>query len=374
MMVQGQPVSSKVRVGVVGAGWWATTAHLPALHSDDRVELVGVADVDEERARQTAERFSIGLATTSHQELLSAGIDAIVVATPHDAHFEAARDALLAGTDVLIEKPMVIDVEEGRELVALRTTHGRRLDVGYPFLYTRHVRELRQAIANGALGEIVLATGLFATPMLAFYGGNVEESKDTRPETLWATNGSTWATSSRGGGQLLSQLTHSASLLLYLTGLRPTSLFGAMHNGDFDVDVCDVIAFTIAGAAGTVTSTGTVGDVHARMEEYRIFGASGQAELSTSAGLLSINHYASGRRTEEPPLAESEIYPIYGPARRLVDGVLDPSLSDTADLGLLTVEVLAAARLSAETASAVRIPPAAGELRDQSGVPSPRAS
>lgn len=357
MMVQNDSVSGRdrARVGIVGSGWWATTAHLPALARDPRAELVGVADLDRSRAAEAAERFGAGLACDSLEELLDAGLDGVIVATPHDQHYEPTRLALEYGADVLLEKPMTIEADEARELVALSRERGRRLDVGYPFLYTRHVEALEQAIDHGELGEVVTATGLFARGMMPFYAGDVSSSKETAPDTMWATDRATWANAARGGGQMLSQLTHAASLLLHLSRLRPETLFAATDNYTADVDVWDVIAFKArGGAVGSLASTGTLGAGAAQVEEYRIFGTEGHALLSTSEGTLVISRYGDAPR-EERPLEPDEIYPMYAPAQRLVTGILDRALPDTAELGLLTVELLAGARTSAANGSTVRL-------------------
>src|SRR5687768_2685597 len=98
----------KARIGVIGTGWWATFAHLPSLAASPDVELVGVADRDRSKAEQAAARFGAGAAFGDHHELLALKPDGVVIATPHHTHFDLVRDALLAGSDVMVEKPMVI--------------------------------------------------------------------------------------------------------------------------------------------------------------------------------------------------------------------------------------------------------------------------
>jgi predicted dehydrogenase len=344
---------TRARVGVIGTGWWATTAHLPALVGHPDAELVGVADLDGDRARRTADHFDIPFGGADHGELLELGLDGVVIATPHDTHYELTRDALLADVDVLVEKPMVIEPEHGRELVALARERGRRLHVGYPFPYTRHALALEGAIAAGELGEIVLATSLFASAVLPLYRGDVAGSAQTSAETLWATGEATYSEPTRGGGQLLTQVTHSASLLFFLTRMQPRTVFAVTDLLDTAVDVVDAITFqTEAGAAGSVASTGTV---DANVEEYRIFGTEGHAALSTSEGTLTLKSYAGGSRTELP-LEPTEIYPAHAPAQRLVDAILGRApVAVPGELGLLTVEFLAAARESATTGEPTRL-------------------
>jgi predicted dehydrogenase len=349
-------VSERARIGVIGAGWWATSYHLPALVAHPRAEVVAVVDLDVRKAEEAARRNGVPLAFTDHRRLLETGIDGVVVATPHDTHFALARDALEAGADVLVEKPMVIDPEHGRELVRLARSRGRRLHVGYPFPYTRHAQLLHDLVRDGRLGTVLTATGLFATSVLPLYRGTVDATMHVSEGTLWPTGRETYSSPERGGGQLLTQVTHCASLLLFLSALRPESVFCASDDYDTTVDVWDGLVFTSAGGAvGTVTSTGTVADQERRIEEYRLFGSQGHASLDTRAGTLRIDLYDEPA-LEPAPLETHEVYPAHAPATRLVDAIVDDApVVATGELGLLTVELLAAARASSQTDAPVRL-------------------
>jgi len=347
----------RARIGVIGTGWWSTFAHLPSLSAYPDAELIGVADVDRSKARQAAERFNAGQAFGDHLELLALKPDGVVIATPHHTHFELARDALLAGADVMIEKPMVVDPAHGRDLVALAREQGRTIHMGYPYPFTRHCRLLHDLIQAGDLGEILFTTGLFATSVLEFYRGLTAYAGEPEAGAMWAPGTDTYSDPARGGGQMLTQVTHEASLMFHLTGLRPTRVHAFTDTFGTKVDVWDAIAFTTAsGASGTVASTGTVPRTQSVVEEYRIFGSEGHALLSTSTGTLSI-HFNDGTTREEAPLRAEERYPLHQTSRQLVDTILGRSPAHvTGELGLLTVEFLAAALESARTGQVVTLP------------------
>jgi predicted dehydrogenase len=350
-------VSPPARIGVIGAGWWATSYHLPALVRHPRAEVIAVVDTDGRKAEEAARRNGVPQWFTDHRRLLETGVDGVVVATPHDTHFALAGDALDAGADVLVEKPMVVEPEHGRELVRLAHQRGRRLHVGYPFPYTRHAQLLGELVGEGRLGTVLTATGLFATSVLPLYRGSVDSTMDATDETLWPTGRETYSSPSRGGGQLLTQVTHCASLLLFLSGLSPRSVFCYSDRYDTSVDVWDGIVFkTAGGAVGTIASTGTVAHQEQRVEEYRLFGSEGQALLDTQAGTLRVDVYDEPRAVEPPPLEAHEIYPAHAPATRLVDAIVDDApVVATGELGLVTVELLAAARASSEAAAPVTL-------------------
>jgi predicted dehydrogenase len=96
----------RARVGVVGAGWWSTRVHLPSLFEYDRAELVGVADVDLQRATRAADAFGCRAFATL-TELIECGVDAVIVATTHGSHYSLTKEAIVAGADVLVEKPAI---------------------------------------------------------------------------------------------------------------------------------------------------------------------------------------------------------------------------------------------------------------------------
>ena len=83
-------------------------------------------------------------------------IEAVVVATPAETHGLLVREALLAGKDVFVEKPLALTLDEGRELVALARDQGRILMVGHLLHYHGAVERLKELVHAGELGRVVL--------------------------------------------------------------------------------------------------------------------------------------------------------------------------------------------------------------------------
>ncbi len=81
-------------------------------------------------------------------------IHAVALATPAVSHYEMAKAALEAGKDVLVEKPLAIDVKQGSELVKIAEANHRILMVGHILRYHPAILKLQQLIQNGALGKI----------------------------------------------------------------------------------------------------------------------------------------------------------------------------------------------------------------------------
>ncbi len=123
------PSGLPTRIGVVGVG------HLGSLHAKMYSEiasaaLVGVYDIDESKRNAVASQYPGVKPYATLKELLE-HVDAASVATVTSRHFEVAREALNAGIDVLIEKPITQSVLEADELIALAKAKGRIIQVGH---------------------------------------------------------------------------------------------------------------------------------------------------------------------------------------------------------------------------------------------------
>ena len=101
---------SKVRVGCVGTGIICDLVHLPALKSDDRVDLVALCGRNHGRTQQVADKHGIASTYSDYRDMIAkAGLDAIVIASPDDLHYEMAMAALDAGLHLLCEKPLALN-------------------------------------------------------------------------------------------------------------------------------------------------------------------------------------------------------------------------------------------------------------------------
>lgn len=309
------------RVGVVGCGWWATRAHLPALEADPDAEIAGVADPDPARRQAAAERFGVEHAYASADELLDAQrLDGVIVATPHRDHFAAARRALEHGAHVLVEKPMTIRPHDAWELVRLARARGLELVVGYPWHWNAHMLELRERIGAGAIGSVEHVSCLFASTARDLYRGRVEALRDVLGYPLAAPAASTYSDPVlTGGGQGQTQLTHSAALLLWLTGLQARVVMAMTADFELSLDLVDSVALRFdGGALASLSSTGSLSPGYEDILEYRIFGSEGHLLIDPGLGIATV-----ARRNEQPvtlpPLPPERRYREAAPARNLVE-------------------------------------------------------
>ncbi len=154
----GTPSAARpVRVVTIGMGGQGTTDTKAALKTPG-VELVGVADVYDGRLARAREVFCGSVATTrDYKELLArADVDAVIVATPDHWHAEIAIEAMNAGKDVYVEKPMIHSVDQGRPLVEAQKKTGRILQVGSQRVSSIVYLKAQELLASGAIGELNL--------------------------------------------------------------------------------------------------------------------------------------------------------------------------------------------------------------------------
>jgi predicted dehydrogenase len=328
---------------------------LPAIAASPDADLVAVADPDAEARAFVSRQYDVEL-FESHEELLEATRpDGVVVATPHSRHYEPARAALEAGAHVLVEKPLVLSPGEARHLQRLARERQRELVVGYTWHFNRQSEELRELIASGAIGRIELASCQFASMVREYYRGDTEAYQ---PELKLARAPQSRTYSDprlSGGGQGQAQVTHSAALLLWLTGLRPRRLSAFCEGFELEVDLVDAVAIQFdGGAVGTVCSTGDRPSGHPDLLRLQICGTEGLVEFDVMAGSASVS-LAAGERQRLDPLPEAERYPQFEPARHLVDLVLGRAENRSgAEVGCLTVELLDAMYRSSAAGGAVQ--------------------
>ena len=346
-------MTSRARIGVIGTGWWATYAHLPALMSYPLAEVAAIADPSPERLAQAAEHFGITEQYHDYRAMLDRGeLDGVIVATPHNTHYTVAREVLMRRLPLMLEKPMVLAAREARELQRIAEQQQVPLVIGYPYHFVEQHAALRDRIKAGALGQIQLTHSLFASMVLEYYRANPQAYADVFRWQVTGPQPSTYSDPSiAGGGQGHLQVTHSAALLLWLTDLRPREVAAFLEGFDLQVDVCDAISVRFdGGAVGTIASTGaipTTQQAHSQLET-RIYGSDGYAWLDAMAGTCSIFFNDGGVEMLDEVPAEGR-YPMATTSRHLVDLILGHETTNRspAEIGARTVELLEAAYRSA---------------------------
>lgn len=143
-----------INIGVIGCGQWGPN-HIRTFSRSSDARVLMCADLNPERLKAMRNLFRSIHATQNYREIINhSKIDAVVVATPTNTHYKFVKESLLAGKDVLCEKPLCLDQKEAEELIALAKRKKRILMVGHVFLFNAGIRAIQEYIHKKQCGRI----------------------------------------------------------------------------------------------------------------------------------------------------------------------------------------------------------------------------
>jgi UDP-2-acetamido-3-amino-2,3-dideoxy-glucuronate N-acetyltransferase len=202
-------------IAVAGCGYWGRNlvrnfAELGVLHT--------ICDVDSTALQRFRSSYAdVNTETEFHRVLENKEIKGVVIATPAALHYYMAKEAILAGKDVFVEKPLALKVKEGRELVELAENNNRILLTGHILEYHPAVVKLKGMVDKGELGKIQY-----------IYSNRLNLGKfRTEENILW------------------SFAPHDISIILLLLGEMPREV--SAHGGYYlNQDIADVTLTTLS--------------------------------------------------------------------------------------------------------------------------------
>jgi predicted dehydrogenase len=343
-------MNTKVKIAVIGTGWWATAAHIPALVANPRAEPI-LIDKNPGALKAAADKYGIKHAYSSLEAALKEqpDIKGAVVAVPHQAHYEVGKEVLEKGLHLLMEKPMVLYAKDAKALIDLAEKKGLQLQVGYTYPYLEPLQTARKRVEDGMLGDLEYVTCSMTSMTMEFYRGKPEEYDTVMKYPVTAPGKGTYSDPKvAGGGQAHLQVTHSAALIFFLAPtLRAQTVTAFMNNLDVKVDVVDAMAVRMEnGALATVGSTGNIGKGDGGLVEVHLHGSKGRLLVEAISGRVYMRQH-SGKEERIDPTYPA--YPGNVPSQRFVDMILDnaPNPMPAKVIGLYTVELLDAGYRSA---------------------------
>lgn len=347
----------KIKCGVIGAGWWATFAHIPALQGHPDAELVAIQNDNPQEAQKIGEDFGVAFACTTVSELLAIeDISAIVVSSSPGFHYRDAFAALSLGKNVLIEKPMTLTVAEAKKLVKIADQHGCQFLISCPWHYTAHAVEAQHLIRHGDVGQIRMISILMTNPISDLLrGADTIPTHTNRTPYIHPRAGTYSDPKLAGGGQIYAQVCHAAAYLTFLTGARPSEVFARFHNDGAALDIYDTLALRMDDSSiVTIASTGAT-SLERKDFEIRVFGTKGMIFLDLWRGKLEFLPLVGEPRTF-PDLEEDAVYPHQAPAINLIDSIRNPSRNQSpAALGVAAMEVIEGACRSVKSGNNILV-------------------
>ena len=143
---------SNPRIALIGAGYWGKNI-LRNLYQLTAISVLCEEDKDL-LARYKTQYPDIDFTTDYKKILSNPNIDALAIATPAKTHYKYAKEALLSGKNVYVEKPLALKPEEAREVIDIAKENGKILMVGHILQYHPAIIKLKEIVKNGELGKI----------------------------------------------------------------------------------------------------------------------------------------------------------------------------------------------------------------------------
>ena len=212
----------KVRWGVLGAGGIAERRTLPGMMQAENAELIAVMEVNAENAERLRAKFGAKRAYTSDEALLKdPEIDAVYIASPVILHARQARLAADCGKHILLEKPLALTAAEAQEVVSYCESKGVKIAAGFMMRYGAYVQAMKQAIAQGKIGQLVSCSAL----LTCWYPDMPGAWRQIKSES--------------GGGALMDMGVHCIDLIQYITGSKVKTVAGMSGTKVFHYEVDD---------------------------------------------------------------------------------------------------------------------------------------
>ncbi len=259
----------KTTVGVIGLG--LGQAHLAGYLKNDRVEVIGLADLDTGLLERTAFTHGVAHAFASYHDLLALGPDLVSVCLPNFLHAPVTIDSLDAGVHVLCEKPMALNAAQARDMVAAARRNDRYVMIALNNRFRTEAQILKKLVEQDVLGEIYYAKT-----------GWLRRSGIPGPGT-WFTR-----KSQAGGGPLIDLGVHMIDLTRWLIGNpRPVSVVGATYSrlsdsveGVFDVEDLATAFVRFEGDITLIAETSWASHVPLEGSYVKLMGTRGGAEIT----------------------------------------------------------------------------------------------
>lgn len=338
--------SRRIRYAVVGLGWFAQTAILPAFaHARKNSELRAFFSEDPRKLAALGRRYGVPPERRFSMDdfergLRAAEIDAVYIATPNDRHREFAVRAATAGVHVLCEKPMAVTVEECEEMIRAARENRVKLMVAYRLHFERANLEAVEIVNSGKLGEPRIYASVFCN--------DVKDPDNIRLGPI-----------EKGGGTLYDIGIYCLNAARYLFRAEPVEVLAMSGNGGdprfrrTDEMTSAILKFPEERLASFTSSFGA-----AASHFYDVYGTKGSLRVEPAfefAEGMAHRLKVGDRERKKKFVPRDQVAPeiLSFSACILEDREPEPSGRE----GLADVRVILALYESARTGRAVRLPP-----------------
>ncbi|HTP02879.1 MAG TPA: bi-domain-containing oxidoreductase [Anaerolineales bacterium] len=268
--------ASDVRLGVIGAGNFANATLLPALRKIQGIELAGIASAGGLHAQYAAKKYGFRYACSSAEEIIGdVSINTVAILTRHDTHAELAIQALKAGKNVFVEKPLAINADQLAVIQRqLKRNDNGLLTVGF---------NRRFAPLAGRLAEFFRGRG---EPMHIHYRVNAGYI----PANHWTQDPLV------GGGRIIGEACHFVDFISFLVGEAPVcvSAQALPDSGKYREDNASITLSFPDGSIGVIDYLAN-GDKSLAKERVEVFCG---GKVSTLEDFRRLQTVTGGKRQD----------------------------------------------------------------------------
>jgi predicted dehydrogenase len=343
--MSGTSPTTPLRFGILGTGGMGV-AHAREILLRSDATVAALCDTSEAALDRAVDRLYGPAGTgpagtggapvrfTSLEEMLGqAGLDAVVVATPHTEHAGQIRLALEAGKHVLCEKPMATTAADARAAIDLAARRGLTLGIAYQRHGQARYKRAREVVASGMLGDLRLVTVLIAQDCLANF----------LPGATWRADPAL-----SGGGHFMDTGSHIVDMLLWVSGLEPESVYAQIDNHGTLVDVVTALTLKFtSGAVGTFAATSLSAEPW--REELSFYGTHGVLNIRADG----LRYQLAGGDTVIPRAEGRDVRPVEDFVAAVRGEVAAPQAPPVC--GLRVAQVTEAAYASARSGQPERV-------------------
>ncbi len=343
----------KVKWGIIAAGGIARRRTLPAMHLVDNAEIIAVMDTNNTALQEIKEEYSIPYCYDNVDDLLANDeVEAVYIASPVCFHKEQAIKAINAGKHILLEKPIALDINEAKEIMAAAKSTDKKVGIAMIMRFHQGHIAMKEAIARGEIGDIVSCRA-----QLTCWFPDMENN---------------WRQIKRlgGGGALVDMGVHCIDLLHYILDDDFDRVYGEVGTKTFKYEVddsADCILHTKKGATCFVDTHFNIPD-EAANGVLEIYGTKGSFLCSGTIsqegkGNITITTTASDagydsaqvRTTDNNKVFE---YTFKNPYAEQItefsDAIInDTRVSTTLDDAFKTMEIVEALYMSSDKKSVI---------------------
>lgn len=292
-------ILKRIKTALIGLGRIGWSYHLPNIQKHDGFELCAVVDVSEERLAEAKESYGVRGYTELESMLSQEKPELVVIASPTHLHREHAIQALRAGADVFLDKPMAPSYEDARAIADTAKETGRKLMIYQPHRAVPETVVLNRIFESGKLGEIY---------MIKRAVSSYERRND-------------WQTLKKfGGGMLNNYGAHYIDQMMYLTGDSVKSHYCRCHRIATLGDAEDVVKIVLQMQRGITVDIDINCATAYPIPAWMIFGKYGTAVYEGDGwvkGEFKIRYYdphkVKAREVDESLAAAGRAYSTDAP-------------------------------------------------------------